>query len=142
MPMRKRRDTFRDSEGYAGLEEDGAEDTVNTEQEIRRKAAARTRKPRLIRSTPRQWVEDIANESCIDKHIVHIVVAELMKEMTRRVMLGEAVLLPVGCLEPGRSGRVFRNLNGELEEDPVSLKLRTTYAFRKKFQKAMSKFDL
>jgi hypothetical protein len=142
MSMRKRRDTLRHSESTTGFEDERAEAIAQSEQEIRRKAATRTRKPRLIRSTPKQWAASIATETCLDKHVVQIVLAELLDELTRRIMLGEAVLLPVGCLEPGRSGRVFRNLNGELEEDPVALKLRTTYAFRKKYQKAMAKFDL
>ena len=142
MSLRERGNSVRDCESDARFEDSKSQDRDTSEQEVRRKAASRKRNARLIRSTPRQWVEEIAIETILSKETVRLVISATMRELERRVLLGEAVMLPVGCLEPSRTGRVFRDLEGELIEDPIKLKLRTTYKFRKKYQKSLQKFNM
>ena len=142
MSLRECGNGVRDCESDAGFENSESQDRAGSEQETRRKAASRKRNARLIRSTPRQWVDEVAIETLLSKETVRLVISATMRELERRVLLGEAVMLPVGCLEPARTGRVFRDLEGELTEDPIKLKIRTTYKFRKKYQKSLQKFNM
>lgn len=142
MQMSSGRNYIWDDKSEFGCEVAESEDEIDTEKRPRGKANDTTKRPRrLVRSSPRQWAGTISSETCLDKDIVLAVTRALLAELTARVMLGEAVLLPVGVLEPMKPNRQFCNVvTGKLEDQPVVLRLRTTQQFRKRYRKSLKKF--
>ncbi len=77
----------------------------------------------------------IAHVTGHDKEVVHEVVKLVLEQLYERIMNGEAVLLPVGILEPRFEKGVRYNINKKREEPRGKvLKLRTTRRFRKRFK--------
>lgn len=65
------------------------------------------------------------------------VVKSLLEELENRILNGEAVLLPVGILEPRFEKGIRYNVNKKRHEPRGKvLKLRTTKRFRKKFKRS------
>jgi hypothetical protein len=95
------------------------------------------RKPK--RTTPRQWNKLISRRSGIDSAIVAEVTAEILAELYERIMLGESVLLPVGCIEPHEyTGKRHNVVTRQLEDARPRLVLRTSTRFRKKYHRAIA----
>lgn len=141
MSMHSSGNGIRDSKNLQQCEEQELDTETECESGTRSKANAAQRKRVLTRSTPRQWAKLIAYETANDSEVVSDVIRAVLQELERRLLEGEAVLLPCGCLEPVQPNRKLKNVaTGEIGPAPVRLHLRTTQQFRRRYRKSLKKF--
>lgn len=142
MQMRGRRNTLRSDkvEQQNGTLEDKG--NTNSEESVGRKADHPCARDRVIhKTTMLQWSGVVALDTLVDEEIVRQVTRSLLKEFENRLLMGEAIALPCGTLEPFQPNRMIHNVcTGKLQPQGVTVHIRTTQRWRILYKRCLKKF--
>lgn len=142
MSVRKRRNTIRDceiNEQNGALEDKG---NASAKESVGGKADHPCARDRVIhKTTMLQWSGIVALDTLVDEEVVRQVTRSLLKEFENRLLMGEAIALPCGTIEPFQPDRMIHNVNtGKLQPQGVSVHIRTTQRWRILYKRCLKKF--